>query len=703
MARPRLPLDGPADLRWARADEPSTQGALFEDEAEGWQQGVGEYRGLEFLHVRAGRIINEIKSAPGYLPFRFTINAYRGCSHACSYCAAPDTPVLMADGRLRRIADLEVGDLVVGTERIGRCRRYVATPVLDHWSTVRPAWRVTLEDGTDLVASPDHRFLSDRGWKHVSGTENGHDRRPHLTLGSSLLGIGPFPEPPKVDEDYRRGYLCGTIRGGGTIGNHAYTATSGRVRAVHRVGLALADPEPLARSKEYLETFGVATTAFECTPATETRRAVQAIRSQRRVEVEAIEALIEWPGSPSESWTKGFLAGIFDAEGHLGQVVRICTGDLETLAWVLRCLAVLEFKPVLEPQLVDGVDDVGLLGGLCETVRFILAVDPATARKRSIIGRAMTGTGARRVVAVDPLGIDIPMFDITTGTGDFIADGVVSHNCFARPTHEYLGLDIGRDFDQRIVVKVNAAEKLRAELAPARWAGDHIAMGTNTDPYQRAEGKYRLTRSIIEVLGEAANPFSILTKSSLVLRDLDVLVAARARAEVRVNLSIGTLDPEVWRLTEPGTPHPRRRVEAVAALNEAGIPCGVLVAPIIPGLSDGRAQLEEVAAACVEAGAVSVSAILLHLRPGVKQHYLDALREVRPELAASTEQLYPRSNAPKAEQQRVSAIVHGAVRRAGGCSAEPRAESHLNGHEQRVALPTKATPPPRPSQLGLDL
>jgi DNA repair photolyase len=275
--------------------------------------------------------------------------------------------------------------------------------------------------------------------------------------------------------------------------------------------------------------------------------------------------------------------------------------------------------------------------------------------------------------------------------------------CFARPTHEYLGLDRGRDFDQRIVVKVNAAERLRADLAPSRWAGDHIAMGTNTDPYQRAEGKYRLTRSIIEVLGAAANPFSILTKSSLVLRDLDVLVAARERTDVRVNLSIGTLDTDVWRLTEPGTPHPRRRLEAVAALNEAGIPCGVLVAPILPGLSDGREQLEAVAQGCVEAGAVSVSAILLHLRPGVKQHYLDSLRATQPELAARTERLYPRANAPKADQRRVASIVHAAVRRAGGCSAEPRQSAHLTGSERPVALPERAGRPPPPRQLGLGL
>src|SRR5690606_2605074 len=167
----------------------------------------------------------------------------------------------------------------------------------------------------------------------------------------------------------------------------------------------------------------------------------------------------------------------------------------------------------------------------------------------------------------------------------------------------YLDLDADRDFENRIVVKVNAASHLRTELDPRRWRGDLIAMGTNTDPYQRAEGKYRLTRGIVEVLAEAGNPFSILTKSTLVLRDLQLLAEAAQRTEVRVNLSIGTLNEDVWRATEPGTPHPARRMRAVEQLNEAGVPCGVLVAPVLPGLSDSPEHLDAVVAACVAAGA----------------------------------------------------------------------------------------------------
>ena len=269
--------------------------------------------------------------------------------------------------------------------------------------------------------------------------------------------------------------------------------------------------------------------------------------------------------------------------------------------------------------------------------------------------------------------------------------------CFARPTHEFLDMNSGADFERRIVVKVNAVERLRAELAPARWAGHHIAMGTNTDPYQRCEGKYRLTRGIVEALGRARNPFSILTKSTLILRDLDVLTEAAAHADVRANLSIGTLDEHVWRTTEPGTPHPRRRVEAVARLNAAGIPCGVLVAPVLPGLSDAPEQLEEVVKACVDAGAVSIGAMLLHLRPGVREHWFEWLHRERPDLVDEHESLYPRAYAPKARQKELSDLVGGLLRRYDRRSTSTQRSRYID-------VPASAAPRrPAARQLPLDL
>ena len=238
--------------------------------------------------------------------------------------------------------------------------------------------------------------------------------------------------------------------------------------------------------------------------------------------------------------------------------------------------------------------------------------------------------------------------------------------CFARPTHEFLGMDAGRDFERRIVVKVNAVEVLRGETRPGRWAGESIAMGTNTDPYQPAEGKYRLTRGVVEVLTERRNPFSILTKSPLVLRDLDLLEAAAEVADVSVSFSIGTLDEAVWRLSEPGTAHPLRRVEAIARLRERGIRSGVLIAPVLPGLSDAPEQVEQVVKACLDAGATSVGALLLHLRPGVSEQYLPWLASVRPDRLASHREAY-RDGAHDIEgQRRLSELVAEMVERHGG-------------------------------------
>jgi DNA repair photolyase len=238
--------------------------------------------------------------------------------------------------------------------------------------------------------------------------------------------------------------------------------------------------------------------------------------------------------------------------------------------------------------------------------------------------------------------------------------------CFARPTHTYLGLGTGEDFERKIVVKVNAVERLRAELRSPRWQGDHIAMGTSTDPYQKAEGKYHLTQGVVRVLAEARNSFNILTKSTLVLRDLALLAEAARRTRVSLALSIGTLERDVWRLSEPGTPPPDKRLEAVARLNEAGVRCGVLIAPVLPGMSDSDDQLRAVAAACLEAGAVSLTPVALHLRPGVREHYLEWLGKVRPDLVElHGERFRTGSYQSRAEQHRITEVVRAVEESAG--------------------------------------
>ncbi len=227
--------------------------------------------------------------------------------------------------------------------------------------------------------------------------------------------------------------------------------------------------------------------------------------------------------------------------------------------------------------------------------------------------------------------------------------------CFARNTHTYLNLDSGHDFDTQIVVKVNAPELLQRELRAPRWSGEHIAMGTNVDCYQRAEGKYKLMPGIITALAEAANPFSILTKGTLILRDADLLERAAAVTEVGLNVSVGIIDKSLSRSIEPGTPSPERRLGVCAELSERGLRCGVLMGPVLPFLSDSPAQLDEAVARIAAAGATHVSPIVLHLRPGAREWFHRWLTLNHPELADAYHGLYGnRAYAPASYQRGIA-------------------------------------------------
>ncbi|MCX6491546.1 MAG: Rv2578c family radical SAM protein, partial [Rhodococcus sp.] len=212
--------------------------------------------------------------------------------------------------------------------------------------------------------------------------------------------------------------------------------------------------------------------------------------------------------------------------------------------------------------------------------------------------------------------------------------------CFARPTHEYLDLDSGNDFDSQIVVKTNVAAVLRKELARRSWKREPVALGTNTDPYQRAEGRYRLMPGIIRALTESGTPFSILTKGTLLRRDLPLLTLAAQKVDVHVSISLAIHDAELQKQLEPGTPSPRARLDLIRAVRDAGLDCGVLVAPVIPFLTDGARQLDGLIAALAEAGATTVTALPMHLRSSTKDWYMSWLVKEHPALVRRYRQLY---------------------------------------------------------------
>jgi DNA repair photolyase len=595
------------------------------------------FAGMTFYEIRAKSLINRV---PGQsrVPFSWTINPYRGCSHACAYCLAGDTPILMADGSTRPLADLRPGDAIMGTMNAGACRRYVATTVLDHWSTSKPAYRVTLADGTRLVSSGDHRFLTDRGWRYVSPAK---PHQPALSIGDVMLGVGRFADPPKESHDYQAGFLCGLVRGDATLGE----------APAH-------DGDAWNRANRYVEDM-------------------------------PLHEALRWPETPTTDWFRGFLAGAFGSIGRSDRLsITFASGDRGFLNRIVEALTQLGLPSRRPPR--TSVVEIG--HDLWAALRF-RHLTGITDAPLDASGVGVRGGRPLAVADIEDLGLTLPLFDISTGTGDFIADGVVSHNCFARHTHTYLDLDAGHDFDTKIVVKVNAGELIRRELAAPKWSGDPIAMGTNVDVYQRAEGRYRLMPEILAALRDHANPFSILTKGTLILRDLDLLVQAAQVTRVGLAFSVGFLDEKTWRAVESGTPSPRRRLDAVRRLTDAGFEIGVLLAPILPGLTDTDESIDRTVAAIAAAGATSVTPLPLHLRPGAREWYASWLTRTHPELAARYRELYGNgSYSPASYQQEVTARVRMAARRHGLHRAEPT---------QIRALDEPSEPPEEAQQLTL--
>lgn len=401
-------------------------------EDDGWyQEALPESVATVITAERARSIITTNESPD--IGFDYSINPYRGCEHGCVYCADGETSILLASGASKPLGDLRVDDEIVGTEGRGRYRRYVSTPVLAHWRTRKPAHQITLTNGNSVIASGDHRFLTERGWKCVARA--GSDVWESLTLEDALISC--------------------------------------------------------------------------------------------------------------------------DAHGSLA---------------------------------------------------------------------------TRAIASVRPLPGVRELFDITAGTGDFIANGVVSHNCYARPAHSYVGLSPGLDFETKLFYRADAANVLERDLARPGYVCKPIMIGANTDPYQPIERKLEVTRSVLRVLAKCRHPVTLITKGSLILRDIDLLADLAKEHLTQVAVSLTSLDPEVKRTLEPRTASPQARLRVIRQLSDAGVPVAVMVAPVIPAITDH--EMEHLLEAAHEAGARSAGYVLLRLPYEVKTLFREWLAEHYPDRAA---------------------------------------------------------------------
>lgn len=264
--------------------------------------------------------------------------------------------------------------------------------------------------------------------------------------------------------------------------------------------------------------------------------------------------------------------------------------------------------------------------------------------------------------------------------------------CFARPSHTYLELDAGKDFDSQVIVKVNVAEVLKRDLAKPSWAGEHVALGTNTDPYQRAEGRYRLMPGIIAALAGAGTPFSILTKGTLLRRDLPLLVDATQSVDVQLAMSIAIFNDELQSTMEPGTPTASARLATVAAAASAGFDVSVLMMPIMPFLTDGGDHLDSALGQIKAAGATRVTYSSLHLRPGVKEWFARWLNTYRPDLTPRYRWLYgDGAYAPKEYKTELAARIGPLIRAHGLAGAQTEVGASTARTTVNTAVPAAAT------------
>jgi DNA repair photolyase len=300
--------------------------------------------------------------------------------------------------------------------------------------------------------------------------------------------------------------------------------------------------------------------------------------------------------------------------------------------------------------------------------------------KRNFTGRAVKNKRLA-IVSIEPVGVR-RLHDISTGTGDFIANGIVSHNCYARRTHWFLEEDGVQEWSSRIFVKANAPDVLRAELRRRTWKREEVALGTATDPYQAIERKYKVTRRILEALCESRTPVSIVTRSPMILRDLDVLTELSRRAAVTVCVSIVTTDPRRAREIEPTVALPAQRLRTVRRLSDAGIRAGVILAPILPGLTDDPANLDAVVQAARDHGAHFVSHNVLHLGEVTRDAFFKFLQERHPALIPRYLRMYPGKYAPDGYRADVGGIVDASKKQHG-----IQARRHLAPAAEPAQLP----------------
>ncbi len=528
-------------------------------------------KGCSIIYAPAGE-------AAEYSPL--ATNPYRGCGNSCSYCLDGETLIQMADGSSKNIQDINIGEEILGVViNPGKTNKIKRTTVLAKVISNKNAYKVSLEDGSHVICSVDHRWFTDRGWKYTSsiGMNPNVIDRPILTTNNFIRKLGaPSFATQKETEMFMLGYLSGMIKGDGSIGIYDYShkrRKSGKTMGIqHRFRLALKDPEGLKRTKDYLNYFGVKTTDFDFSAASTTRAAITAIGTTSPERVQKIKDLIRRVSYETE-WLRGWLSGIFDAEGSHGSsdVIRIANNDDTILTTTEKALRHHGFDYIREIS-EKHVTNIRIRGGRDENLRFWLLVDPAIKRKFNLDGK--TVKKSVRVINIENLNETRTMYDIMTGTETFFANGLVSHNCYVPAVIRMKR----EEFDAVAELRENYLQRLDKEAKKYMQHGvtEQVMLSFTTDPYHPFDTKP--TTTALEILRDHGLGFCTLTKGgSRALRDLDLF---RKHRDAFATTLTSVQDSFAAKWERKAAP-PSERMQTLKEFHKAGIFTWVSIEPTL--------------------------------------------------------------------------------------------------------------------------
>lgn len=509
-----------------------------------------------------------------------------GCSHDCSYCLDPDTLILMYDGSSKKIKDLEIGDEIYGVEKESKYHKYVKSIVLNKWNVEKPSFEIVLENGTKLICSADHKWLSNRGWKYTIGEETGVNRRPFLTTNNNLLGFGLCLDTSiyKETDNYKKGYLFGIIKGDGHLKEYNYNYKRRKKDIQYHFRLALKKEEAIVRTKEYLSYFNIDTNYFEfkmTDKQTKDTINTKAIRTDSKENFNKIVDLIK-PIKNNSEFLRGFLAGFYDAEGSKNKdIKRVFNTDIELLNLFIAGLNLYNFKYKKETtrKTINNKQlyTIRIIGGISEFLRFLQITNPAIKSKFSFKDIHVKNINKLKVKSIKPYKDKQVLYDITTSTENFIANGIISHNCYAKSLLSFRKL---WNSQNPSVADIN---KIKRVIDKKIEPGSCVRLGGMTDCFQPIEVYSETTYNTIKELNKKGIHYLIVTKSALVAEDKYIKVMDKHLAHIQI--SITTTSDEKAKEYEKAS-LPSERIKAIEKLQANGFDVQLRLSPFIPEYID---------------------------------------------------------------------------------------------------------------------